>query len=107
MWPQGVLVKHSKNVYKAVGHYNVAVPSDVSHFRFHVSSPLPPGLRAGTGGSCWPGHLGLPGLGVRAQPGGVSGITQSQNIPSDPKLPLLTLPSHSSFSANHCESSTS
>lgn len=37
MWPQGVLVKHSKNVYKAVGHYNVAVPSDVSHFRFHVS----------------------------------------------------------------------
>lgn len=43
MWPQGVLVKHSKNVYKAVGHYNVAVPSDVSHFRFHVSSPLLPG----------------------------------------------------------------
>lgn len=37
MWPQGVLVKHSKNVYKAVGHYNVAIPSDVSHFRFHVS----------------------------------------------------------------------
>lgn len=35
MWPQGVLVKHSKNVYKAVGHYNVAIPSDVSHFRFH------------------------------------------------------------------------
>ncbi|NWU00713.1 TM39B protein, partial [Urocynchramus pylzowi] len=42
MWPQGVLVKHSKNVYKAVGHYNVAVPSDVSHFRFHFffSKPL-------------------------------------------------------------------
>lgn len=40
MWPQGVLVKHSKNVYKAVGHYNVAVPSDVSHFRFHVRSRL-------------------------------------------------------------------
>lgn len=38
MWPQGVLVKHSKNVYKAVGHYNVAIPSDVSHFRFHVST---------------------------------------------------------------------
>ncbi|XP_067581352.1 transmembrane protein 39B isoform X2 [Pseudorca crassidens] len=36
MWPQGVLVKHSKNVYKAVGHYNVAIPSDVSHFRFHL-----------------------------------------------------------------------
>ncbi|XP_026529474.1 transmembrane protein 39B isoform X2 [Pseudonaja textilis] len=35
LWPQGVLVKHSKNVYKAVGHSNVAVPSDVSHFRFH------------------------------------------------------------------------
>lgn len=42
MWPQGVLVKHSKNVYKAVGHYNVAVPSDVSHFRFHVSLCLLP-----------------------------------------------------------------
>uniref|UniRef100_A0ABM5ER78 Transmembrane protein 39B n=1 Tax=Pogona vitticeps TaxID=103695 RepID=A0ABM5ER78_9SAUR len=42
MWPQGVLVKHSRNVYKAVGHYNVAVPSDVSHFRFHFffSKPL-------------------------------------------------------------------
>lgn len=38
MWPQGVLVKHNKNVYKAVGHYNVAIPSDMSHFRFHVSS---------------------------------------------------------------------
>uniref|UniRef100_A0A673H3Y2 Transmembrane protein 39B n=1 Tax=Sinocyclocheilus rhinocerous TaxID=307959 RepID=A0A673H3Y2_9TELE len=35
MWPQGVLVKHSKNVYKAMGHYNVAVPSDVSHYRFY------------------------------------------------------------------------
>ncbi|XP_032083370.1 transmembrane protein 39B isoform X2 [Thamnophis elegans] len=42
LWPQGVLVKHSKNVYKAVGHSNVAVPSDVSHFRFHFffSKPL-------------------------------------------------------------------
>lgn len=37
MWPQGVLVKHNKNVYKAMGHYNVAVPSDVSHYRFYVS----------------------------------------------------------------------
>lgn len=45
MWPQGVLVKHSKNVYKAVGHYNVAVPSDVSHFRFHVRSRLLSGDR--------------------------------------------------------------
>ncbi|XP_062850976.1 transmembrane protein 39B [Trichomycterus rosablanca] len=34
-WPQGVLVKHNKNVYKATGHYNVAVPSDVSHYRFY------------------------------------------------------------------------
>nr|XP_033811374.1 transmembrane protein 39B isoform X1 [Geotrypetes seraphini]XP_033811376.1 transmembrane protein 39B isoform X1 [Geotrypetes seraphini] len=42
MWPQGVLVKHNKNVYRAVGHYNVAVPSDVSHFRFYFffSKPL-------------------------------------------------------------------
>uniref|UniRef100_A0A3P9K1H6 Transmembrane protein 39B n=1 Tax=Oryzias latipes TaxID=8090 RepID=A0A3P9K1H6_ORYLA len=35
MWPQGVLVKHNKNVFKAMGHYNVAVPSDVSHYRFY------------------------------------------------------------------------
>ncbi|KAA8582335.1 hypothetical protein FQN60_009075 [Etheostoma spectabile] len=35
MWPQGVLVKHNKNVYKAMGHYNVAIPSDVSHYRFY------------------------------------------------------------------------
>ncbi|KAG2460964.1 transmembrane protein 39B [Polypterus senegalus] len=35
MWPQGVLVKHNKNVYKAVGPYNVAVPSDISHYRFY------------------------------------------------------------------------
>ena len=50
MWPQGVLVKHNKNVYKAMGHYNVAVPSDVSHYRFYVSiprasSPPPPTQR--------------------------------------------------------------
>uniref|UniRef100_A0A4W4HJF7 Transmembrane protein 39B n=1 Tax=Electrophorus electricus TaxID=8005 RepID=A0A4W4HJF7_ELEEL len=30
-----VLVKHNKNVFKAMGHYNVAVPSDVSHYRFY------------------------------------------------------------------------
>lgn len=35
LWPQGVLVKHNKNVYKAIGHYNVAVPSDVSHYHFY------------------------------------------------------------------------
>lgn len=79
MWPQGVLVKHSKNVYKAVGHYNVAVPSDVSHFRFHVSSPLLPGSRENTAGSrcCWPGHLwGLcPGC------GGLVGFTESIQCP--------------------------
>lgn len=40
MWPQGVLVKHNKNVYKAMGHYNVAVPSDVSHYRFYVSTAI-------------------------------------------------------------------
>ncbi|KAG9336888.1 hypothetical protein JZ751_003237 [Albula glossodonta] len=43
MWPQGVLVKHNKNVYKAMGHYNVAVPSDVSHYRFYVSTLPQPG----------------------------------------------------------------
>ncbi|XP_043574887.1 transmembrane protein 39B-like [Chiloscyllium plagiosum] len=41
MWPQGVLVKHNKNVYKAMGNYNVAIPSDVSHFRFYVSMKVP------------------------------------------------------------------
>ncbi|XP_058886517.1 transmembrane protein 39A isoform X2 [Acipenser ruthenus] len=35
IWPQGVLVRHSRCLYKAVGPYNVAVPSDVSHARFY------------------------------------------------------------------------
>ncbi|XP_062384012.1 transmembrane protein 39A [Sardina pilchardus] len=35
IWPQGVLVRHSRCVYKAVGPYNVAFPSDVSHARFY------------------------------------------------------------------------
>ncbi|KAM8975215.1 transmembrane protein 39A [Pelodytes ibericus] len=35
VWPQGVLVRHSRSLYKAVGPYNVAVPSDVSHARFY------------------------------------------------------------------------
>lgn len=37
VWPQGVLVRHSRCLYKAVGPYNVALPSDVSHARFYVS----------------------------------------------------------------------
>lgn len=37
MWPQGVLVKHSKNVYKAVGHYSVAIPSASPTSGSHVS----------------------------------------------------------------------
>lgn len=37
VWPQGVLVRHSRCLYKAVGSYNVALPSDVSHSRFYVS----------------------------------------------------------------------
>lgn len=37
IWPQGVLVRHSRSLYKAVGPYNVALPSDVSHARFYVS----------------------------------------------------------------------
>ncbi|KAG7234644.1 hypothetical protein INR49_004169 [Caranx melampygus] len=32
IWPQGVLVRHSRCLYKAVGPYNVALPSD---FLFH------------------------------------------------------------------------
>ncbi|XP_077570173.1 transmembrane protein 39A [Stigmatopora nigra] len=35
VWPQGVLVRHSRSLYKAVGTYNVALPSDVSHARFY------------------------------------------------------------------------
>lgn len=38
IWPQGVLVRHSRSLYKAVGPYNVALPSDVSHARFYVST---------------------------------------------------------------------
>lgn len=37
IWPQGVLVRHSRSLYKAVGPYNVALPSDISHTRFFVS----------------------------------------------------------------------
>ena len=37
IWPQGVLVRHSRSLYKAIGPYNVALPSDVSHARFYVS----------------------------------------------------------------------
>ncbi|XP_023690466.1 transmembrane protein 39A-like [Paramormyrops kingsleyae] len=35
IWPQGVLVRHSRSLYKAMGPYNVALPSDVSHARFY------------------------------------------------------------------------
>lgn len=35
IWPQGVLVRHSRCLYKAVGPYNVALPADVSHARFY------------------------------------------------------------------------
>lgn len=35
IWPQGVLVRHSRCLYKAVGPHNVAFPSDVSHARFY------------------------------------------------------------------------
>ncbi|MFT7808649.1 transmembrane protein 39A-like [Arapaima gigas] len=35
VWPQGVLVRHSRCLYKAVGPCNVALPSDVSHARFY------------------------------------------------------------------------
>ncbi|NWS89091.1 TM39A protein, partial [Toxostoma redivivum] len=38
IWPQGVLVRRSRCLYKAVGPYNVAVPSDVSHARFYATT---------------------------------------------------------------------
>ncbi|NXH16391.1 TM39A protein, partial [Bucco capensis] len=41
IWPQGVLVRRSRCLYKAVGPYNVAVPSDVSHARFYAKLTRP------------------------------------------------------------------
>ncbi|XP_053722227.1 transmembrane protein 39A isoform X1 [Synchiropus splendidus] len=35
VWPQGVLVRHNRCLYKAVGPNNVALPADVSHSRFY------------------------------------------------------------------------
>uniref|UniRef100_A0A8C4QMA3 Chromo domain-containing protein n=1 Tax=Eptatretus burgeri TaxID=7764 RepID=A0A8C4QMA3_EPTBU len=35
IWPQGVLVRHQKSLYRALGTLNVAIPSDVSHARFY------------------------------------------------------------------------
>eukprot|EP00794_Sanderia_malayensis_P000139 gene139-751_t len=42
IWPQGVLVKHSKVIYKSVGKQNTAVPGDSPQSRlyFMFSSPL-------------------------------------------------------------------
>uniref|UniRef100_A0A8C9Q1T6 Transmembrane protein 39A n=1 Tax=Spermophilus dauricus TaxID=99837 RepID=A0A8C9Q1T6_SPEDA len=42
IWPQGVLVQHSRCLYRAMGPYNVAVASDVSHacFYFLFHCPL-------------------------------------------------------------------
>ena len=38
MWPQGVLVRYNKGLYKATGVQNVALPSDSSYARFYVST---------------------------------------------------------------------
>ncbi|XP_072036885.1 transmembrane protein 39A-A-like [Amphiura filiformis] len=35
VWPQGVLVRYQKGLYKAMGQQNVALPSDGSYARFH------------------------------------------------------------------------
>lgn len=40
IWPQGVIVKHSKASYKAVGKQNTAVPGDGPQSRLHVRSFL-------------------------------------------------------------------
>ena len=37
IWPQGVIVKHSKVSYKAVGKQNTAVPGDGPQSRLYVS----------------------------------------------------------------------
>lgn len=50
IWPQGVLVRRSRCLYKAVGPYNVAVPSDVSHARFYASISFLVGSQLRKGG---------------------------------------------------------
>ncbi|XP_022082090.1 transmembrane protein 39A-like [Acanthaster planci] len=35
VWPQGVLVRYNKGLYKAMGQQNVALPSDGSYARFY------------------------------------------------------------------------
>ncbi|XP_002731817.2 transmembrane protein 39A-like, partial [Saccoglossus kowalevskii] len=35
VWPQGVLVRYNKGLYKAMGPQNVAYPADSSHARFY------------------------------------------------------------------------
>lgn len=42
VWPQGVLVRHGKLLYKALGIHNVAIPGDSHHGRFFFmfESPL-------------------------------------------------------------------
>ena len=37
VWPRGVLVRHGKGLFKALGAHNVAVPGDSHHSRFFVS----------------------------------------------------------------------
>ena len=37
VWPQGVLVRHGKLLYRALGIHNVAIPGDSHHGRFFVS----------------------------------------------------------------------
>lgn len=38
VWPQGVLVRYNKGLFKALGTHNVAVPGDSHHSRFFVSN---------------------------------------------------------------------
>lgn len=42
VWPQGVLVRHGKLLYRALGIHNVAIPGDAHHGRFFFmfESPL-------------------------------------------------------------------
>ena len=40
VWPQGVLVRHGKLLYRALGIHNVAIPGDSHHGRFFVSIRL-------------------------------------------------------------------
>lgn len=41
MWPQGVLVRHSKGIFRALGKQNASIPGDSHHSRFYLIFKTP------------------------------------------------------------------